>query len=245
MSASRNGHREKQMIPAYVLGVLEPEERLHLVRHLEKCAQCRADEQAYEEVATLLPYAVEEVEPPPDLKERLLRAVESTTAPPTPAHVSPALAEAATHRGKWRSARLAPVAAFLLLALLLVLGGLLLWPEQQRVADVAPAGFSVVLLQPGASAPEARGVMLISADGEYGTLIAQNLPEPEGNRRYKAWLVRDELYDGGIFTPDDGYASLTVEPGPSLSTFTRVFITLEPSGESAAPTGPVILSSDI
>ena len=244
MSSNSSGHREKELIPAFALGALEPEERLQVIRHLDRCAICREEERAYAQAVTLLAYEVDEVEPPPQLKERMLRAIDERAVSPKRAS-APVVAEPPRRRRRWPSVRLAPLAAVLLLAVVVISAALLFWREDGRIADIAPAGFSAVLLQPGPAAPDARGVMLISATGEYGTLVVQDLPKPEKGREYQVWLVNDRLYDGGTFSVYHGYRSLTVEAGPPLSSFARVFVTLEPEGGSPAPTGPVVLANDI
>ena len=56
--------RWKDDVAAYVLGALEPEEAAELERHLEGCAECRAELRWLQPAVDLLPEKVERVEPP-------------------------------------------------------------------------------------------------------------------------------------------------------------------------------------
>ena len=59
-------------IPAYMLGALEPAEALELERHLADCERCRADIRWLAPAVQVLPEAVERVEPPRELRSRLV-----------------------------------------------------------------------------------------------------------------------------------------------------------------------------
>lgn len=69
-----NEHRWAELAAAYALGTLDPGERGEFERHLETCASCRAEVQSFHEVAGLLAQSAVLVAPPPELRERVLRA---------------------------------------------------------------------------------------------------------------------------------------------------------------------------
>jgi anti-sigma-K factor RskA len=69
-----NEHRWAELAAAYALGTLDPGERAEFEKHLETCASCRAEVQSFHEVTGLLAQSVAPVAPPPELRERVLRA---------------------------------------------------------------------------------------------------------------------------------------------------------------------------
>lgn len=90
-----------ELAGALALGAALPEEVAAVDEHTAGCARCRAALQPYVATAELLAGAVEPVEPPPGLRERILAAARtdaagaSPSAPglATPAAVTPAPAE--------------------------------------------------------------------------------------------------------------------------------------------------------
>lgn len=81
-------------IAAYALG--ETDAAADLLEHLAECPACQRSLRAYVQVARMLPYDAPDVVPPPDLRARILTAVEeSTVAPPAAVPTPPAAAQAA------------------------------------------------------------------------------------------------------------------------------------------------------
>jgi hypothetical protein len=91
-----NCRQWRELLGAYLLGQLEPKEKAELESHLEGCSECRAEEAELRSVAELLgetgsrPGLEEGLDPPPELKEKV---VERTLG--RPRHVPPAVASAA------------------------------------------------------------------------------------------------------------------------------------------------------
>src|SRR5205823_3982185 len=63
------------LVAAYVLGAVTPDEASLVEEHLATCAACRRLEGELREVAALLPVVAGERTPPPDLKARVMAAV--------------------------------------------------------------------------------------------------------------------------------------------------------------------------
>ncbi len=88
--------RWRELLGAYLLGQLEPEEKAELGSHLEGCPECRAEEAELRSVVELLgeqgshPGFEESLDPSPELKEKV---VERTLG--RPRSVPPAVASAA------------------------------------------------------------------------------------------------------------------------------------------------------
>lgn len=75
LPASSEGHPE--LAVAWVLHALEPDEAEVFTAHLAQCHACLRIVAETEDVTTLLGSAVEPVEPPPSLRERVLAAAEA------------------------------------------------------------------------------------------------------------------------------------------------------------------------
>ena len=79
MDGRQDEHAQiEELLEAYALGALDPEERVRVAGHLASCAECRAVVEAYEETVAGLPLALAAASPlrPPDAaRERLLRTV--------------------------------------------------------------------------------------------------------------------------------------------------------------------------
>lgn len=71
-------HQESsESLAAYALGALPEPESARLRRHLEDCRECRAQFEWLRVAADALPGSVQPIDPPPELKARIMNAVES------------------------------------------------------------------------------------------------------------------------------------------------------------------------
>lgn len=201
-----------------MLCALEPEHARAFERHLSGCELCTADLAALRPAVDLLPASAERVEPPAELKKRIMAVVES---------------EARQRRAAERPARrpwhvglrtLAPVAAGLAavaIAVVMIGGGG--EPETTTLrAKAQPPGSEVVLRM---------------RDGR-GTLVVEGMPAPRGERVYQVWKKRGAAAPeptDALFTPTrDGRASVAV-PG-DLEGVDQVLVSAEPPGGSPRPT---------
>src|SRR5689334_7394494 len=62
-------------LAAYALGEVEADDELLI--HLRACMGCQRDLRTYVQVARALPYDAPEATPPPELRERILAAVDA------------------------------------------------------------------------------------------------------------------------------------------------------------------------
>jgi len=73
---TENDHeRWSEDLAAYMLGALEPTEAAALERHTEGCERCRAEIRWLTPAVDALPESAERLEPPPELRERLMAEV--------------------------------------------------------------------------------------------------------------------------------------------------------------------------
>jgi anti-sigma-K factor RskA len=104
--------------------------------------------------------------------------------------------------------------------------------------------FGRVALAATENAPGATGILIISADGEYGSLVVQGLPDLDPDHQYQLWLIDNgERTSGGVFSVEHGYAAIQVYAPRFLSSYQSFGITVEPAGGSSGPTGAKVLGS--
>ena len=157
------------LLPAYALGSLDEEEAIQVVEHLDTCPECRAELLSYRAVAECLPLAAPDATPPARLKQQILAQLQTPGLEPA---IEP-------HRPWWQRIldpfrRAAPAwgLASLALVVLLVLSNLWWWQRADRETPMVTAGGMQVVAMAGTdAAPAAVGTLVISGDGEYGTLV--------------------------------------------------------------------------
>ena len=66
-----------ESLGAYALGALPEDERAKLERHLQECPSCRRELAELQAAVDVLPGAAPPVQPPPELRARIVTAVES------------------------------------------------------------------------------------------------------------------------------------------------------------------------
>ncbi len=107
---AREHERYTEDLAPYMLGALPPLDAEALEKHLLACGDCQRDLAELRTGAEALARSVEQLEPPPELRERVLRELigEAAPAPPSPASAgaeAPAAAsEVAPERDEHRSA---------------------------------------------------------------------------------------------------------------------------------------------
>ena len=228
-----------ESIPAYVLGSLEEDETRLVAEHLSSCYLCRKELEDYQDIADQLLFALPSVTPPEKLKSRLVERVQGLNHKRVP---QPPISRL--------PGRLVPVGAIagLLLILLLAVSNLLLWRQAQNSeVFTGPLGMRAIALQNTEAAPEASGIVIVSADGKNGVLVVDKLVELPENQEYQVWLERDSTEtSGGVFAVDeDGYRGMRINAPESLLSYTSVQVTIEPEGGSATPTGPQVLKGTL
>jgi anti-sigma-K factor RskA len=235
------------MLPAYALDCLEAGEHDQVRLHLETCTHCQAELRTYQGVVTQLASAVPQRSPPRLLRQRIIDQVSQKA-------VSPAVKREQAKPAWWT--RLAQ--AFLpstpalgwvtgLVILILAVGNLVLWQKLSQTQSSLGQDFRTAELIGTANAPGAGGILIISADGRFGTLLADGMPAINENQVFQLWLIKDgKRTSGGIFTVRaNGYGSLLIKAGNSLLGYTACDITIEPAGGSPEPTGAKVLGGNL
>ncbi len=228
------------LLPAYSIGALDQEELRLVEEHLGGCSICQAELAAYQEVVDRIPLGVPMHAPP----SRVRQAILHTINPPLPQRVAWTERLRNWLRTPFPAWGLVSMAILLIAALLVGAG---LWVQNQQLARGQPGDFRVVALAGSPSTQPGNGWIVISRDGQSGTLIVQGLPALKYNHKYQLWLYQGEQpTSGGTFWVDArGYASLWVSSPKPLSEYQRFSITVEPEAGSSTPTGATILSGKL
>jgi anti-sigma-K factor RskA len=115
--------------------------------------------------------------------------------------------------------------------------------NQNLLAVIADTDFDRIVEVPGtAEAPDARGILFVS--GEKGTLMLQGLSPLPDQQTYQLWLapVGESAQSAGLLSVDPEETTwLNVSIPPGIQDLSAVGVSIEPSGGSSAPTGPILL----
>jgi anti-sigma-K factor RskA len=229
-----------ELIPAYALNSLDADDAQAVSRHLAGCEACQAELAAYEGVVDVLPLAAAEATPSPALKGRLMDRIQAQ--PADQATKLPWWQQAADSLRLWLAGpRWRP--ALLLAVLILAIGNIYFWREATRPS---PTAWRRISLQGTEGAPDATGIIYISADGQNGAIIVDKLLQLDEAQQYQLWLIADgQRTSGAVFSvPADGYQTVLVESPRPLREYGAFGITVEPAGGSPGPTGDRVLGSD-
>jgi anti-sigma-K factor RskA len=246
MSTRNGGHEElAQDAGAYVLGALTEPENETFRAHLESCASCREEVAQLQVVADALPLAAPQLSTPPELKRRIMAALEGELetggAPARRAAAVEPSSGASSRWSSWRSRgaprRWSRMAVPALAALAVVLA---------VIALVQPGGgthgtrvVAAQVLAPGASAS-------LHISNGRGQLEISGMPQVPPRHTYELWIQRagNPEPTNALFTVSaSGRASVGV-PG-SLSGVRRVLVTSEPLGGSRVPTSTPVLIAPV
>ncbi|HEX2708811.1 MAG TPA: anti-sigma factor [Solirubrobacterales bacterium] len=234
--------RWSEDLAAYMLGALEADEAAELERHAEDCERCRSEMRWLTAAVAALPEAVERLEPPPRLRDRVLTEVRADARA---AGVKTASAEGGFRRRvaawlrrpsagsrDWR-----PLAGLAAVAMVVVaLSGY----EIGGGGSDSGGPLSTVVSghSPGVTAKVVR-------EGDAGELRLADVKKLPEDRVLEAWVRRDGEVEPvkALFVPDrEGNASTTIGDMRGVD---LVMVTKEPTGGSQAPTSSPIVSVPI
>ncbi len=213
-----NDHpRYREDIGPYLLGALNDLERKGFERHLAGCPECREELERLRPAADALPGSVEQLEPPPGLKARLMAEVERDAG----------VVEAPRRRRPAR--RLLAVAATLLVGLVAGFGVAQLGGDDTRTVTATVAD----------AVPRAGGTLQVADD--EATLRLHGMPDLGGQGVYQVWLRHGErLVPARTFEVGaDGRGDVDL---PDVRDADGVYVTREARGGAQVPSEDPIVS---
>lgn len=251
VTSTRNSSHPHDLLEAYALGALEAEELAAVESHLRRCADCRAEADELVRLAHVLPEALaaaSPLEPPAELRRRVLEGFEPTHPPRAP-----------------RRRRLAPRALGAFAAAVLVALALGWGLGQQRatarerdlrarlsafvglqetVLEVVDSRNTVKAFLQGTSRfPRSYGKLYTRPDLRDVVVFGARLPTPPPDRTYHVWLTnRGRTRLVGALIVRDRFGLLVFRarrPGP---VYDRAQIRLE-RRDARRPGGTLVLTS--
>lgn len=222
---------------AYLLDALDDPERTQFEAHLADCDRCRAELRWLQPAVDVLPASVEQLEPPAELRDRILGTIEADAGPATVQRNRRPARQPFWSRIS-SSTALTGVAAVVALAVGIaggyaVRGGS---DDSQTVATTVP-------VEP--TAPSIRAAAnIIHQDGTY-TLDIGHIPELRAGDIYQVWMRNgEELQPSILFVPSrDGTAKVVLPEQTGAAD--EMLVTREPSGGSQAPTSAPLVSATL
>ena len=220
-------------IAAYLLGALEGDERAELVGHLEDCPDCQAELRWLRPAVQLLPESVPLVEPPRELRGRILAEAEADARRQRRAGAAAPTASRRRIFTGWR-----PLAGLATLAVVAAVAGYAIGGSSSDGGS-GPKPTTV-------AAGKAPGVTArLVSTGDSGTLHLANVHNLPEERVLEAWVQRGSQVTPvrALFVPDrEGRATETI---PDIHGADAVMVTAEPRGGSPAPTSPPVVTLEM
>jgi anti-sigma-K factor RskA len=239
--SSQDHTRYEDDLAAYLLDALPGDEAREMERHIDGCPRCQERARWLQASVEVLPTTVEQLEPPPQLRERLMQTVRAEAAAAGTAEPSAAPARARTRdRRGWFGRLLAvPRPALALTAMLLVVGAGLVG---YSLGSGDGTDSTTVQAQVDPSVSGARATL--ERDGDKGILRVSGLPQ-HSDKIYEVWIARgEEVRPAGLFQVDrSGQGAAAITAG--LDEADQVMVSLEPASGSAQPTSDPLVTAEI
>ena len=206
-------HEEiQELLGAYALDAVDPDEAAEIELHLRDCPRCRAEVAEHRETAAFLAHAGADA--PADVWDRIATTID-VPAPVIP--MAPRLGERSRRGGTWsRGVALVGVAAAMVIAVL----GLQVRNQDRRIDELAAelaasdGGFAAAVSHRDAQMLELEGdtAIPVVVTGGKAWLQAAALPKLEEGRTYQLWgAAGDELVSIAVLGRDPGVISFDVE----------------------------------
>lgn len=248
--------RENEQIGAYVLDALPTDEAVAFETHLASCLECRTEVAELREVVGVLPLALDPIEPPASLRDRISRAVQDDIAQRP---VLTALPGGAPKQPKRRFPLPETVLALAAVAVIAALGLWNMHLQSQVNQQQAAVNFqklvsaaldqrdAVYPVKPTASAVDAAAFMVQPQGRHSAYMIVKDLPKPPSHKVYQLWLMRAGVpTSAGTFTYSGSDPKIVPVPMPATG-FTVTAVTVEnaPRGSAHGPTGAKVLVGNL
>jgi anti-sigma-K factor RskA len=240
----------EELIAGYALGDLSPEETEALERLLATNPELNAEVARLQETLALMPYALPEQAPPPQLRDTILAAAQrpeaqrsaQASAPPPHRPLRPQLT--------WQ--RFGGAIAALLMVALAVDNFRLrdkLQDAETVVSTLWQPNTLVYTLKGTGSAPAASGTLVVNPNHHAVVVAVQNLPALPAGQAYRLWAiapgVTQPIYCGQFNSTVTGTTSHWTAPEAVCGTAVpQMLITVESATAPPQPAGALVMQSE-
>jgi len=228
------------LLAAYALDALPEAEARRVEEHLRSCAEHRAAAAELRQTGSMLSLTVEEAEPSPELRRRIVEAAKASPAPSSAAEReaphAPVLARPRRFPS-WlpRPARLAVAAT---VAIGLGISALIGY----QVGQVTGRPVAYTFQGDPSAAPGAEARLVYFKDRKEAVLAASGLPKLASGQVYEMWLIKNGVpVDKGISASATG--DLGAKLSADLSQFQQFAITIEPGEQQLPTTKPILIGN--
>jgi hypothetical protein len=236
-------HIDRDDLVAYSLEALDPREAAAVEAHAPTCAQCSRELEALAPAVAVLGESVEQLEPPPELRERVLAVVREEAEAKRAELSGSRDREKETSRRERRSLRqwlLRPATGLAALAVVAAgLGGYLI--AEDTGGGGVGGGKATVAVVP--MSPSVGGTLAV---GDVSSMLnLHGLRQLSGREVYQVWVAHGtSVRPSSNFIPDSSGDATTAVDG-HLAKGTRVMVTREPHPGRTTPTPPVLLTATV
>jgi len=240
-----NCDEAEELLGAYALDALPEDEARRVEEHLRSCAEHRATAAELRQTSSLLPLTVEEGDPSPNLRARIIEAVKATPShrvdPDTAARRAGATRVVPMRRlarlPNWaaRASRFAIAAA---IVLALGIGGLIGY----QLGHSAQGQVAYTFQGDPTAAPGAEARLVYFKDRKQAVVAISGLPRLGSGQVYEMWLIKNGVpVDKGVSTSANG--DLAAQVSGDLSQFQQFAITIEPGEQQLPTTKPILVGN--
>jgi anti-sigma-K factor RskA len=229
-------HPDRDDLVAFALGALESGDERAIEAHAPSCARCTRELEALVPAVGVLGESVEQLEPPPELRDRVLAEVRADVA----RSVAPdETTRRRPQRRGWRGLVMRPAIAVGLAIVVAAIGGYVIAGNDGGGGEVG----TTVAVQPAPIEPGVGGTLAI---GQQSSMLdLHGLAQLKGREVYQVWVAKGQsLRPSSNFIPDSGGRAMTAVDG-ELDPGTRVMVTREPHPGETTPTGSILLSATV
>jgi anti-sigma-K factor RskA len=228
----------EELLAAYVLNALPPEDAAAVETHLPGCDEHRRVAAELSAAASSLALVVDDQEPPASLRQRVADAVRNDRGARTTTQQAggaiPSRSQAAARRGLIRppAQLLAAAAVVVALGVGILVGMRLATPAQQTWT-----------FHGNGLAPQGQATLVYDPSRHAAVLAVTGLPTLAPGQVYEVWLIRGVTpTDVGISAQPNGSAVVRISHDPTQ--YQTLAITVEP-GEQPQPTTQPILAGQL
>ena len=230
----------EELLGAFALEALPEDDMLRVEEHLRTCAEHRAIAGELCGTTLMLPLTVEDGDPSPDLRSRIVEAVKATPAQPAVprargATVAPRRPISRLSSWAARSSRVAVAAA---VALALGIAGLIGY----QLGQAGQAQVTYAFQGDPTAAPGAEARLVYFKDRKQAVVAATGLPRLTSGQVYEMWLIKNGVpVDKGISSSPSG--DIGAQLSGDLAQFQQFAITIEPGEQQLPTTKPILVGN--